>query len=270
VSPAELRRRMEATLDRYHLLGTRPILDPLARFSLDPDRPDVWDANQVRAPRAASPDEIDHLLERIEELYGGLSHRRVVIDLDASDALEARLALDGWQLDTTLQHLLTGPTPTPPSRTDLTISAVQDEADWAELERLTRLDHIEEAAKATRDPWPGELTRAMVGHRRLKAPEMQPWLAWSDGTAVGMFSSMPGDNGIGLVEDLFVEAEARGRGIAQALIAHATADARDRGATSVIIGSLPDDWPKLLYARLGFRPVFVERAWDLDRPSAQV
>jgi hypothetical protein len=35
----------------------------------------------------------------------------------------------------------------------------------------------------------------------------------------------------------------------------------------VIIGSLVDDWPKQLYARLGFRPTFVERVWDLDRPS---
>ena len=132
---------------------------------------------------------------------------------------------------------------------------------------MTRLDHIEEAAKAGREPWPEHLSRQMVGHKRRKAPEMQPWLARIDGRPVGMFSSMPGVDGVGLVEDLFVDPSVRGRGIAQALIAHATADARARGAGPVIIGSLLDDWPKTLYARLGFQPVFVERCWDLDLPA---
>ena len=99
----------------------------------------------------------------------------------------------------------------------------------------------------------------MVGHQRRKAPEMQPWLARIDGEAVGMFSSMPGVDGIGLVEDLFVAQTARGQGIAQALIAHATADARARGAGPVIIGSLPDDWPKAALRPPGV-PARVRRA----------
>ncbi len=34
-----------------------------------------------------------------------------------------------------------------------------------------------------------------------------------------------------------------------------------RGAADVVIGSDPHDWPKQLYARLGFEPRYVERAW---------
>lgn len=268
--PVELRRRMEATLARYNGLGQELQVEPLATFSRDPDRPDVWDANFVRSARASTPDEIEQLLARIEEVYAGLAHRQLRIDLDTPDPIEARLALDGWTLDPTLQHLLVGDLADPGAPTDgLRIEAVVDDADWDDMYTVTRLDHLEEAVKATREPWPEEMSRHMVGHKRRKAPEMQPWLARLEGEPVGMFSSMPGVDGVGLVEDLFVAEPARGHGIALALIARATADARDRGAGPVIIGSLVDDWPKKLYARLGFRPVFVERGWQLDlaRPT---
>ena len=52
-----------------------------------------------------------------------------------------------------------------------------------------------------------------------------------------------------------------------ALIAHCVADARARGADAVVIGSDPNDWPKTLYARLGFRPLWVERAWMRHDPT---
>ncbi|MGZ4682828.1 MAG: GNAT family N-acetyltransferase [Acidimicrobiales bacterium] len=261
---AELRRRMEATLDRYHGLGQEPLVEPLATFTVDHDRADVWDANQIRSPRASTPDEIDQLLERVEEIYAGHGHRRLMCDLDTPDLLEARLVLDGWTLDLTLQHLLVDDLPGSTRAAGPAIDPVRSDGDWDELRRVTRLDHLEEATKAGREPWPEELTTRVVGHKRRKAPEMQPWLASIDGEVVGMFSSMPGVDGIGLVEDLFVAPPARGRGVAQALITHATADARSRGAGPVIIGSLPDDWPRLLYARMGFRPTFLELGWDLE------
>jgi GNAT superfamily N-acetyltransferase len=256
---------MEATLARYNALGLELQVEPLATFGRDPHRPDVWDANFVRAARASTPDEVDQLLERIEVVYAGLTHRQLRIDLDTPDPVEARLALDGWTLDLTLQHLLIGDLADPGPPTDgLRIDAVVDERDWDDMYTVTRLDHLEEAVKAKRDPWPEELSRHMVGHKRRKAPEMQPWLARVGDEPVGMFSSMPGVDGVGLVEDLFVAGPVRGRGIAQTLIARATADARDRGAGPVIIGSLVDDWPRKLYARMGFRPLFLERSWDLD------
>ena len=52
----------------------------------------------------------------------------------------------------------------------------------------------------------------MVEHRRAKAPDVQAWIAHVDDTDVGMFSSMPGVDGVGLVEDLFVRPEFRGGG----------------------------------------------------------
>jgi GNAT superfamily N-acetyltransferase len=264
-----LRRRVDATLTHYHLLGQEPRLSPLAIGSVDPERATVWDANQIRAVRAADPDEIDSVLAWAEEVYADLPHRRVAVDGDTPHSFEARLALDGWEVTPVLQHVLSGAlSDDRPVPTGVTIRAVDGDDDWAAMVRLTRLDHLEEAVKESRDPWDESLTAAIVGHRRRKTPETQPFLASLDDEDVGMFSAMPGIDGMGLVEDLFVAPEARGRGIAIALIRHCVANARARGAREVGIGSDPGDWPKRLYARLGFRPLFVERLWDLEMPPA--
>jgi GNAT superfamily N-acetyltransferase len=82
-----------------------------------------------------------------------------------------------------------------------------------------------------------------------------------DGAAVAYFSSWPGIAGVGMVEDLFTLPSHRGRGIARALIHHGVADARTRGAQSVLIGSDPDDTPKHLYAAMGFEPTCVTWGW---------
>jgi GNAT superfamily N-acetyltransferase len=220
----------------------------------------------------------------MDETYAGMAHRQVVSDLDTPDALEARLALLGWTLDTVIQHVLVGPLALDRVRTtapeDLELRAAATDRDWESIRALTRSDHLEEAADEGRPPWPEALTQDMVDHRREKAPQVQAWVARIDGTDVGMFSSLPGPAEsaapgeadpdlappVGLVEDLFVEPAWRGRGISVALIDRCVADARHRGAGPVVIGSEPTDWPKGLYARLGFTPRWVQHWWR--RPPA--
>ena len=73
----------------------------------------------------------------------------------------------------------------------------------------------------------------------------------------GFFNAWEGVDGMGQVEDLFVLPEYRKRGIATALIHHCVAESRRRGAKEVLIVADPDDTPKNIYARMGFRPVAV-------------
>ncbi len=68
-------------------------------------------------------------------------------------------------------------------------------------------------------------------------------------------------NGMGIVEDLFTLPSFRKRGIATAIIARATAFARDQGAEQILIGALASEPPKRLYAALGFSPVCVIREY---------
>ncbi len=77
---------------------------------------------------------------------------RILVDLDTPDRLEARLALAGWITDTALQHVLVGLLRVDrvehASVDGLEIRAAVDDPDWAVMEELTRLDHLEAGDKA--------------------------------------------------------------------------------------------------------------------------
>jgi GNAT superfamily N-acetyltransferase len=100
-----------------------------------------------------------------------------------------------------------------------------------------------------------------VAAKRVKAPDLRFWLARVDDTDAAFFSSWPGPEGVGIVEDLFTRPEFRRRGIATALIAHSVADARERGAGPVAISARVNDSPKYMYAALGFRPSCISRSY---------
>ena len=96
-------------------------------------------------------------------------------------------------------------------------------------------------------------------------PAGRLWLARVDGRDGAHLSSWPGENGVGKHEDLLTHPALGNRGVALAVIHHGVWDARERGAGPVVIGARPEDTPKRLYARLGFRPFCVCRSWLLGR-----
>ena len=100
-------------------------------------------------------------------------------------------------------------------------------------------------------------------HRR-KSPPVRYWLACVDGQPRGFMASLVGADGVGQVEDLYVEPEVRHRGLATALIHRAVADCRARGASCADRGGGPGgDAPKTMYAAMGFRPLAVEHKYLL-------
>jgi predicted GNAT family acetyltransferase len=66
------------------------------------------------------------------------------------------------------------------------------------------------------------------------------------------------------VEDVYTIPEARGRGYARALVTHAAGLARSEGHQLTFIVADDNDWPKQLYAKVGFEPV--GRSWLFHRP----
>jgi GNAT superfamily N-acetyltransferase len=138
---------------------------------------------------------------------------------------------------------------------------VERDADWDTVTELCWQDHQEEVKKGFHGPWPRSITEQLVACKRWKAPAVRFFLARVDGVDCGFFSGFPGENGVGMVEDLYTRDDFRGRGVATALISACVADARARGAGPVLIGARPDDTPKQMYARLGFRPLCVRRAY---------
>ena len=70
---------------------------------------------------------------------------------------------------------------------------------------------------------------------------------------------------LGQVEDVATLREARQRGLARAVVSAAIAASREAGHEHTFIAADADDWPQLLYTRLGFEPVG-RLAWFRKKP----
>jgi GNAT superfamily N-acetyltransferase len=256
---SELVRRACETYEAYFALGNECVDEPQLRFVRNRDARSVYDANHIAAVTAATPAEIERALARAAEIFDDFDHLCFHVGPFTPSAFEARLCLDGYEEDATLQMLLEGELQA--EARSVEIRPASSDADWEVIRRLTRLDHDEQASLQGRAPYSEELAEAMTRVRRAKQPALRFWIAHQDGADCGYFSSLPGENGVGMVEDLFTHPGFRRRGIATALVARAVEDARERGAGPVLIGARADDTPKELYARLGFRPLCITRSY---------
>ena len=241
----------------YHALGN--CVRPLAGGTLVTNRvyAQVHDAKLLVNPSFQACAE-----QTVGQIGGALappSRPHVHMGAGTFDTLEARLAADGWDLTMTVELVLHDALQGATSPVDIRLA--ETDADWAAVAGLFRADHVEEALREERLPYPQVVTGAIVDVKRAKSPAVRMWIARDGGVDCGIFTSWPGVDGVGMVEDLFVLAEYRGRGIGRALIQRAVADARHRGAGPVLIAALVDDTPKDLYRRMGFAPLLMRRCW---------
>ena len=207
--------------------------------------------------RAASEQEIKAVLSHAEKIFAGFGHRRFDCDPFTPPAFEARLLLEGYRADAILQLILEGSLRVSPPRLDIRLA--RTDADWEALRRLIRMDHQETAQRERRPAYSETLSAQMTEIKRAKCPPLRFWIARVGGVDVAFFSSWPGENGVGLVEDLFTHPEFRRRGVATGLMARAVEDARERRADQVVIGARPEDTPRCMYGSMGFRPLCVTR-----------
>lgn len=257
--PARVARACR-TYTAYLALGHTLREGPGGRVVRAPDAPQIYDANHVQRVTAASAAEVEALLGFAERELDGLEHRSVVADPSTPPGLLARLALEGYVPRATLQLVLEGPLRGAPPPADVALRLVEAPPDHASLRRLLREDHVEDCARLGRAVYAETVTDQMLATKRAK-PALRFWLASVAGEDAGFFSSWPGEDGMGMVEDLFTLPRFRRRGVARALIHHAVADARARGAREVLIGADPTDTPMQLYARLGFEPTCLTWSW---------
>lgn len=244
----------------YLALGNETREGPACRSVRCDTAPVIYDANHLQAVSASTPEELDTVLAFQEEVLGDRAHRHVLTDPATPPAVTAGLALQDYTATPTLQLLLDGPllgsAPRP-----VDIDAVASEDDWLAVHRLTRADHLEQDEKKGTSNYSERTTDQMLETKRRKAPHVQFFLARVDAVPVAFFSSWPGIDGVGMVEDLFTLQPHRRQGIARALIHHCVADARARGADRVLIGADTDDTPKHAYAAMGFRPTCLTWNW---------
>jgi RimJ/RimL family protein N-acetyltransferase len=209
---------------------TTPVGDGLFVDAL----PDVYFLNYLRGDRGSGP-ELAAEAERVMETF---HHRKVFTYLDVEL---------GW--DRT-EHLVMHHHREPDRRVD---TAHIRPVGFDEIAPL-RLDE-----STDRDL--GD--RLNDGQRRIARAVDTRWLAAFDGDHLAAWCQVRSRDGVAQIEDVNTVPELRGRGHGRAVVQHALDEARATHDV-VYLEALEADWPRRLYAKLGFETI--DRCYHHTRP----
>jgi GNAT superfamily N-acetyltransferase len=234
---------------RVHLAKTADELRPIdgGYVVSSPSLPAVWSINHVRVTLPLGFESIvelaDHQMRRSRYLQIVLENQR------SGPALEERFRAASWRTERELLMVLSAP---PDRDADTSIVIDADETEVAELMgRWFGEDELDPGALAQLVEFSRRESRA-CGDRLLGVRS-------SDGQLVAI-SKLRGAGRTAQVEDVYTTPEARGRGFARAAVTRALELARETGHDLIFINADDNDWPKELYARIGFRPL--GRLWQ--------
>jgi GNAT superfamily N-acetyltransferase len=232
-----LERLDEAVAQRVERLGSVTAI-------LDPRLPRVWDANYLRLDRTG-PDAaaLAGLADRVIG-EAGMDHRTVnVHDPDEGNRLAPGFKELGWTVQRNLVMVLRRAPDQAPSKpvTELGARGVKAlrqaqiiEQGWGTGELVEELQR--------RD----EMLGSVAGDR---------WFAAGVGGRPASCCRLLALDGVGQVEDVITLAKARNRGLATAVVLAAVEASRRDGDELTFLLADADDWPRELYARLGFDPL---------------
>jgi ribosomal protein S18 acetylase RimI-like enzyme len=202
--------------------------------------PDVYDHNYVTVeePRVGASE----LAADADEALADRRHRRVIVE-DGAPGLAADFVTEGYTLST---HLVLAHTRPPDRLVDT--SAVRE----------VPLDDLlpGRTESALREPWGSVSLAAQLNEAKRRTADAMPtrfYGAFADDELAGWCELRVGD-GVAQIEDVEVLQEFRGRGLGRAVVQHALEHGL-RTADIVFLEALADDWPRELYAKLGFTVV---------------
>jgi GNAT superfamily N-acetyltransferase len=206
--------------------------------------PLLWTLNLIRVEDPdATPDE---LAEEAEAVQGVLGHRKLtVFDEDLGARLRDGLEERGWNAERLVLMAWRGE-PLKSAPDGLAIEADRKTADaaLAAFRREQPFGWQEEALRqlAAMDE---RFTREL-GARDFVAPPRAP------AATCRLFSN---GSGVAQVDEVGTLAAERGRGLASAVVLAAVEAAQAGGHELIFLQTDADDWPRELYARLGFEPI---------------
>jgi ribosomal protein S18 acetylase RimI-like enzyme len=231
---------------------------PFGRALFNDSYPRVWELNllRVETPEGAT---VEALVGEAERLQGeaGHAHRRIAVPDEQAGARLARgFETAGWRIDCFLFMAYRGP-----GERRVDAKAVAEVA-------LGDLRPLRERIAAG-EPWAdSEETVAMVldaSGLTLRHGNARHFAALVDGEPAAA-ADLYSDGRTAQIEDVSTLPEFRGRGLASAVVARAAHEALAGGHDLVFLVADDADWPKALYARLGFAPL--GRKWVFFRPPA--
>ena len=230
----EFRRRLQrAAADRTIELpsGTAIVTDSV---------PDVYDANYLSVETAVVG--AGDLTADAEAALEASHHCRVIVE-DGTPGLADDFARLGFDRVT---HLVLTHSAEPDRRVDT--GPIRE----VELDRLT----ASRTEAILREPWGDADLAAQLNDVKRRVAASVPtrfFGAFVDGTIAG-WCELRRRDGVAQIEDVEVLEGYRGRGLGRAIVQHALDEALDAGDL-VYLEALADDWPRELYAKLGFAVV---------------
>jgi GNAT superfamily N-acetyltransferase len=218
-----------------------------------------WDSNFLWVDEGETVADASELVAEADRVLGetGFTHREIRIDDDAyGRSVAADLARAGYAGDRLVVMALRRPADRPAA------SGAAEEVDLATLRPALEI-------VLQREPWATneDIVRIHADFRGEleRHAGARFFCARVDGEIAAMCELYVRDP-IAQIEDVNTLEEFRNRGLARAVVRQAAEVAVAGGADLVFLHAIDDDWPKQLYARLGFDPVGY--VWSFVRPPA--
>ena len=219
--------------------------------------PQVWELNLLRVERSGGTN-AGELADEAERLQGeaGLVHRRVNVQ---DESVGAALAPGFRELEWVVKRFVFMVAKAPTQR-------AADARGVVEVERELLEPLREETIRE--EPWgtDREVVRQLLAANKLiaRAGRARHFAVLAEGTAISG-ADLYSDGETAQIEDVATLQEHRGRGFASAVVVRAAAEAARSGHSLTFLVADDEDWPKDLYARLGFRSV--GRRYVFFKPS---
>jgi len=208
-----------------------------------PALPQVWDLNQLHLTRPVTPAVAVALSDALQS---NLTYRCFQVDVDPRSSAEEAFRSTGWNVDRDVYMVLASSPEPPIDASDIeelnedeatTLMSLWVEEDHPGISPSSRAQ-LEEASRREGRLW-GErcfgifaADRSPLAMTKLRTNESVAW-----------------------VEDVFTAPWARRQGHARRLVSLAASLAAARNPDLTFIIADDNDWPKELYASIGFRPV---------------
>jgi GNAT superfamily N-acetyltransferase len=186
---------------------------------------------------------------RLADMHlGDLHHRHVVFDdAELAERLAPELLAAGWQRQRVEFMLLSG-SPDRPAPHELA-----HEIDGAAARALQLRLLSEEAPAVAPDGTVAEALAELLvaGQEAIRAGTRSICFAADDATMCTLFI----DGRYAMIDEVGTLSAHRGRGLARAVVSAAIERAREERCTTIVVPADADDWPQLLYIKLGFEPL---------------
>jgi GNAT superfamily N-acetyltransferase len=232
------------------LLSTRVVPSTFGVAYLDDDFPTRYYSNFLLADQRLEDASPDRLIEETDQVLADRDHRRILVrHEERAQRFAPTFARHGFEssVEVVMLHARS------PDRAG---QLAVEQLPFDGVSSLIVETYQEEAAgpDASDHDFPqqhGKFERAIGA--RFFATRI-------DGELAGL-CELHMNGGDAMVENVVTLERFRGRGVARSVILRAIEVARDAGARRVFIVTDEDDWPKELYARLGFDPIGWERTF---------